>query len=189
MITEAEIAYFETYGFLQCKQFLTVQEVGELTERFDQAMRKARDNAEEPELAQDERGYSRIRQQVNSDDKMKIPFFDYDPDAFYWLLDDPRFEDYFSHLLGDDYFVGGSEGIIHAGGSAWHNDHNDDKHADEFFSMRAHMYLDHLDSENGCLTAIPGSHHAGGYRERLKANVRAANETGFQSQFGHITFS
>ena len=46
MITEAEIAYFKTYGFLQCKQFLTVQEVRELTERFDRAMRKARDNAE-----------------------------------------------------------------------------------------------------------------------------------------------
>ena len=45
MITDAEIAYFQTFGFLHCKRFLSVHEATELADQFDRAMRKARDGA------------------------------------------------------------------------------------------------------------------------------------------------
>ena len=44
-----------------------------------------------------------------------IPFFDYDPDVFYPLLDDERFVDVLETLLGENFILTVSEGVIHAG--------------------------------------------------------------------------
>ena len=167
MVTPEQIAYFRTFRFLHCRGLLTPEETSGLIDAFERAMLEARDGTPDPHLEQDDNGYSAHRQQVAATDDKGKPFFDYDPDAFYWMLDDARFESYFSSLLGEDYVVGCTEGIIHAGGTGWHNDHSDGKHPDAFFSMRAHIYLDHLGREDGCLRVLPGSHHLGGYRTTL----------------------
>ena len=63
--------------------------------------------------------------------------------------------DIFEGLMGEDFILTLSEGIIHTGGSGWHHD----AYAPEgYFSMRAAIYLDPLGPEDGCLTVIPGSH-------------------------------
>ena len=166
MVTPEEIAFFRTFGFLQCKQLLSQDETALLTEKFEVAMMTARDGADEPVLTQDEHGYSDVRQQVGVWDKKQIPFFDYDPDSFYWLLDDERFESHFRTFQGDDYVVSASAAYIHAGGVGWHHDHSETID-DAFHSMRAHMYLDPLGPEDGCLTVLPGSQHRGDYRKTL----------------------
>ena len=51
-----------------------------------------------------------------------VPFFDYDPDVFYPLLDDARFIGIFENLMGEDFILVATEGIIHTGGSPWHHD-------------------------------------------------------------------
>ena len=184
MVTPEQIAHFRTFGFLHCKQFVTKEETAFLTGKLESAMRKARGGAEEPELTQDENGYSAIRHQVAVWDKNKTPFFDYDPESFYWMLDDERFDAYFRALQGEDYVVGVTEGIIHAGGTGWHNDHNE-AYDDDFHSMRAHMYLDKLGPEDGCLTVLPGSNHRGGYRKTLLDSVGKINATNNSwQQFG-----
>jgi hypothetical protein len=140
-MTPEQIKYFQTFGFFLRKQLLSPEEMASLSKAFDSAMEKARDGAPKPAPGQK-------RQQI-------IPFFDYDPEAFYPLLDNARILDPFEQLLGEDFILTLSEGIIHTGGSGWHHD----AYAPEgFFSMRVAIYLDPLGPEDGCLTVIPGSH-------------------------------
>ena len=148
-MTRDEVLRFRTFGFLHYRQMLSSPEINALSDAFDAAMAKAERRRQTP---------SGERQQV-------VPFFDYDPDAFYPLLDDERLAGVFETLLGEDFLLVASEGIIHAGGSPWHRD----ACAPEgMFSMRAAIYLDPLGADDGCLSVIPGSHFAP-FREALES--------------------
>ena len=176
-MTEEKFNYFHTFGFVVYKQMLTPDETESISDAFDASMLNAR-GGEDFGLTQDESGNSKRRQQINFHISPKIAFFDYAPDVFYPLLDDERFVDVFRALLGDDYIMAVSEGIIHAGGTGWHHDNVAEG---DFFTMRAHLYLDKLGPEDGCLSVIPGSHFAP-YREALTQDngmgVRASGRMG-----------
>lgn len=159
-MTQEQINHFQTLGFLHCKGLLSPSETAALSSAFGPAMQRARGGAPEPDLRQNEQGYSAVRQQV-------VPFFDYDPEAFYPLLDNARIVDVFETLMGEDFILTLSEGIIHAGGTRWHHDA---VAPEGLFSMRAAIYLDPLGPEDGCLTVIPGSHFRE-FREALKAAI------------------
>jgi hypothetical protein len=148
MLTPEQIRHFHTFGFLVCRRLFTPKEMDTLSTAFDAAMRTARGGAAEPDLEQDARGFSAKRQQI-------VPFFDYDPESFYPLLDDERLVSAFEALMGPDYILTLSEGIIHAGGSGWHHDA---VAPEGIFTMRAALYLDPLGPDDGCLSVIPGSH-------------------------------
>ena len=152
---EEWVNYFRTFGFLMCKQLLSSEEMKVFSDAFDTAMKSARGEAMEPELRQDTHGYSAVRQQVNNTMAPFIAFFDYAPDVFYPLLDDERIVSIFRNLMGDDFRITVTEGIIHAGGSGWHHDN---VAREGYFTMRAAIYLDQLGPEDGCLSVIPGSH-------------------------------
>lgn len=150
-MTQDEMHRFQTFGFLQCKQLLSPKETQDLSVAFDAAMERAERNRP----TEDQK-----RQQV-------IPFFDYDPDSFYPLLDDARFIDIFETLMGEDFIFTASEGIIHIAGSPWHHD----ACAPEgIFSMRAAIYLDPLGPNDGCLNVISGSHFKE-FRESIKQTI------------------
>lgn len=157
-MTEEQIRHFETLGFLQLKGLLSPQEVTVLSDAFDAAMCDARDGAPAPQSGEK-------RQQI-------IPFFDYDPDTFYPLLDDPRILDVFEALMGEDFIFTLSEGIIHTGGTRWHHDA---MAPEGLFSMRAAIYLDRLGPEEGCLNVVPGSHFKE-FGAALKASLGIAPE-------------
>ena len=150
-VTREEALRFRTFGFLHCRQMLSPREIDALSAAFDLAMAKAERHRPTP---------SGERQQV-------VPFFDYDPDAFYPLLDDQRLVGVFDTLLGEDFILTATEGISHVGGSSWHRD----ACAPEgMFSMRAAIYLDPLGPDDGCLSVIPGSHFTP-FREALETSV------------------
>ncbi len=157
------VTHFRTFGFLLCKGLFSVAEMKVLSDAFDAAMKSARDEATEPELRQDDRGYSAVRQQVNNTIPPYITFFDYAPDVFYPLLDDERIVAIFRNLMGDDFRITVTEGLIHAGGSGWHHDN---VAREGYFTMRAAIYLDWLGPDDGCLSVIPGSHFTQ-FREAL----------------------
>ena len=137
-MTGREALRFRTFGFLQCRQMLSSREMGALSTAFDAAMERA----------------GRHRPTPSGDRRQVVPFFDYDPDAFYPLLDDERLLGVFETLLGEDFILVATEGIIHAGGSPWHRD----ACAPEgMFSMRAAIYLDPLGPDDGCLSVIPAA--------------------------------
>ena len=75
-MTQEEIRHFQTLGFLHYKGFLSPEESATLSSAFDAGMEQARRGAPAPKAGG-------RRQQV-------APFFDYDPDVFYPLLDDER---------------------------------------------------------------------------------------------------
>ena len=152
---EEWVTHFRTFGFLLRKRMFSGEEMEVLSDAFDTAMKTARGNVAEPELRQDGRGYSVVRQQVNNTIPPFIPFFDYAPDVFYPLLDDERIVSVFRNLMGDDFRITVTEGLIHAGGSGWHHDN---VAREGYFTMRAAIYLDPLGPEDGCLSVIPGSH-------------------------------
>ena len=149
------VTHFRTLGFLLRKRLFSGEEMEALSDAFDAAMKSARDNAAEPDLRQDDRGYSAVRQQVNNTIPPFIPFVDYAPEVFYPLLDDERIVSVFRSLMGDDFRITVTEGLIHAGGSGWHHDN---VAREGYFTMRAAIYLDPLRPEDGCLSVIPGSH-------------------------------
>lgn len=160
MLTEEQVNHFQTLGFLLYKQLLSAGEMKAISDAFDRAMRQARGGAAEPELERNAQGYSVKRQQV-------VPFFDYDPEAFYPLLDHEKIVGVFEDLMGEDFLLTLSEGIVHAGGTRWHHDA---VAPEGFFTMRAAIYLDPLGPDDGCLSVIPGSHFTE-FREALKKTV------------------
>jgi len=107
-MTREQINYFNTFGFFLSKQLLSREEMEVLGNAFDAAMEKACGGAPIPQPGEK-------RQQI-------IPFFDYDAAVFYPLLDDARVLDTFEQLLGEDFILTLSEGIVHTGGSGWHHD-------------------------------------------------------------------
>ena len=149
------VTHFRTFGFLMRKRLFSAEEMQVISDAFDAAMKNARDGAAEPELRQDALGYSAVRQQVNNTIPPYIPFFDYEPEVFYPLLDDERIASVFRNLMGDDFRITVTEGLIHAGGSGWHHDN---VAREGYFTMRAAIYLDPLGPDDGCLSVIPGSH-------------------------------
>jgi hypothetical protein len=160
MLTEEQVHHFQTLGFLVCRQLLSAGEMKTISDAFDRAMREARGGAAEPVLERNDQGYSVKRQQV-------IPFFDYDPEVFYPLLDHEKIMGAFEDLMGEDFLLTVSEGIIHAGGSHWHHDA---VAPEGFFTMRAAIYLDPLGPDDGCLSVIPGSHFLE-FREALSRTI------------------
>ena len=152
-MTNEEVIHFQTFGFLLCKQLLSQEEMTVLSNGFDAAMERARGGGPKPQAGEK-------RQQI-------VPFFDYDPDVFYPLLDNEKILQVFERLLGEDFIFTLSSGIIHTSGTEWHHD----ACAPEgFFSMRAAIYLDALEDEDGCLNVIPGSQFKE-YRDEIKANI------------------
>lgn len=153
MLTQEQIRHFRTLGFVLCKGLLSKEEMQVISDAFDIAMEKARDGAPKPKPGE-------ARQQV-------VPFFDYDPETFYPLLDDARIVEPLVQLMGEDFILTVSEGILHTGGSGWHHD----ACAPEgIFSMRAAIYLDPLSAEDGCLNVIPGSHMKE-YRDAIASTI------------------
>ncbi len=174
MLTTEQVTHFRTLGFVMCRSKLTADEASAISRAFDDGMRHARGGAEEPHLEQDANGYGRKSQGVT-------PFFDYSPDALYALLDDPRIFDVFEQLMGDDFILTVSSGIIHGGGTGWHHD---ECAPDGIFSMRAHLYLDPLGPADGCLTVFPGS-HCRPYRDAILRSMGVRNNpTNHWTQLG-----
>ena len=153
-----QIDHFRTFGFLHCKQLLAAGEIEALCSAFDRGMARARQGAPAPKAGEK-------RQQV-------VPFFDYHPEAFYPLLDDPRIIETFAQLMGEDFILTLSEGILHTSGTGWHHDACA---PDGLFSMRAAIYLDALGPDEGCLSVIPGSHFEE-FRQAITAHKEAMEE-------------
>ena len=160
MLTPEQKAHFEVCGFVLLKQLFSKDEVAKLSDAWDEAMSRAREGAPAPVSGE-------RRQQV-------VPFFDYDPDTFYPLLDDERIVGTLRDVMGDDMLLTVSEGILHTGGTGWHHDACA---PDGFFSGRMGMYLDELEFDQGCLCVIPGSHHP----DFRKALVETIKDLGVKS--------
>jgi hypothetical protein len=130
-LTEQQIDFFETFGFLKFSQLMA--------DRIEWIIHE----------------FTHTFPNTNSHDGTKrtcvVPFID---QRMSTLLDDPRLVAIGNSLLGEDFNYMGSDGNYYTGNTGWHRDgsHNKYKH------LKIAFYLDKLDGSSGALRVIPGSH-------------------------------
>ena len=147
-LTEQQVRFFETYGYLGLP--------GLMADRIDEIV-------QEFEGVWQSRGGGHFGQPHDGQRRSCIvPFID-QSERLAALLDDPRILCIATTLLGDDFNYMGSDGNYYAGDTPWHSDgwHADIRH------IKIAFYLDPLTRDTGCLRVIPGSHHVGDSYARL----------------------
>ncbi len=139
-LTEQQVRYFETYGYLGLPGFMA-DRADEITHAFEGVWRTR--GGGHSGHAHDGKRRSCI-----------VPFID-QCEVLSALIDDPRILGAAKSLLGDDFNYMSSDGNYYAGDTPWHSDgwHPKMRH------IKMAFYLDPLTRDTGCLRVIPGSHH------------------------------
>lgn len=138
-LTEQQIAYFNTFGFLKFP--------GLLKDRIDEIIR-------EFEAIFAKRGGGHAGKPHEGKQRSCIVPFPDQSVVLSALLDDPRIHGIATSLLGDDFNFMPSDGNYYTGDTGWHSDgwHKEHLH------IKIAYYLDPLTRDTGCLRVIPGSH-------------------------------
>ncbi|MCB1104994.1 MAG: phytanoyl-CoA dioxygenase family protein [Opitutaceae bacterium] len=141
-LSEQQIAFFQTFGFLAFP--------GLLKDRIDEIIR------EFTTIFQKRGGGHDGRPHDGRKRSCIVPFLDQSA-VLCTLLDDPRISGIASSLLGDDFNYMPSDGNYYSGDTGWHSDgwHRETMH------IKIAFYLDPLTRDTGCLRVIPGSHRIG----------------------------
>ncbi len=142
-LTKQQISYFETFGYLICRQLFPPSEIAEITCEADELWRQMRKEGEDKGSHQD-----------------IAPFIEHRP-RLMQLADDDRIYEPMQQLLGDEFIWVGSEGRV---GSF--NDTNDHRwHCDRTWMyglsyrwIKHMIYLEPTTKDTGALRVIPGSH-------------------------------
>ena len=141
MLTEEQVAHYETFGFLVLRQVLSEEETEALREASLSTLQALRGG----------------RPYTGKESHDVMPSFERDP-LLTALIDDDRIHQIPESLLGPDFFLDGTEGHLRMGDTPWHG-------AMEFTEgighIKATMYLDPVAKDTGCLRVIPGSHRWG----------------------------
>ena len=146
MLTDDQLSYFDTFGFLRLKQLFTPRETAEITRAADEST-KAELGREVPE----------------GEDFSVGGFIEGHPGMTQLLVLDDRIYGTMRQLLGDDMIWSGSEG--NRGFQAGHTAHH--WHADRpglrelgFLRLKVMLYLEPMRKEQGAFRVIPGSHRS-----------------------------
>ncbi|NKB72708.1 MAG: hypothetical protein GKR89_37025 [Candidatus Latescibacteria bacterium] len=170
MLTPAQIAHYETFGFLILRRILTPAEIAEITGEANQIWR------DDQERQPDENPYQIV-----------VPFVEKRP-GLAQLPEDDRIYRPIVDLLGPDFVWGGSEG--HKGSFTeenllqWHSDRPDDIGV-QYARVKVMIYLQPMQKKTGALRIIPGSHHLP-FLQHLRAlheglNGTAQNDTSLRT--------
>jgi hypothetical protein len=152
-LTDAEVAFFETFGYLGFPGLLS-DRIEEVQTVFEEVW--AGRGGGHSGLPHDGTARSCI-----------VPFIDQDA-RLASLIDDPRILAIARSLCGDDFNYMGSDGNYYVGDTGWHSDgwHPEIRH------IKIAFYLDPLTRDTGALRVIPGSHRLGeGYADQLQREI------------------
>jgi hypothetical protein len=152
-LTDAEVAFFETFGYLGFPGLLS-DRIAEVQTVFEEVW-SGRGGGHFG-LPHDGTARSCI-----------VPFIDQDA-RLASLIDDPRILAIAKSLCGDDFNYMGSDGNYYVGDTGWHSDgwHPEIRH------IKIAFYLDPLTRDTGALRVIPGSHRLGeGYADQLQREI------------------
>jgi len=141
-ITEHQIKFFDTFGFLSFKGLLT-DCIDEITAAFEEVWQQ--------------HGYVTGPNQHKGDRRSCIsPFID-KHERLSALLDDRRILGIAEELLGNDFNYCTSDGNLYSGDTNYHSK--------PFYggvkALKIALYLDPVTVTKGCLRVIPGSHKFG----------------------------
>jgi ectoine hydroxylase-related dioxygenase (phytanoyl-CoA dioxygenase family) len=155
MLSEEQVNYFQTFGFLVLPHLFSADEIVDISRHFDDVLSRDREGAE----------FDGGRRQgvlgvVEQDERL------------YRLLEDDRIYDAIEQLLGPGFVWIGSDGNLYVGDTGWHPDNP----GWDGRRIKIALYLDPVKKESGCLRVIPGSHLPGGLGQRLRQGPRPASE-------------
>jgi hypothetical protein len=139
-LTDQQIAFFETFGFLIFPGLLE-SEIDKIIEGFERVWL-------------DHGGGHDGRPHDHKQRSALVPFIDQD-EYLSSLIDDARIEGIAASLLGDDFNYTGSDGNFYVGDTNWHSDGFFDR---KYLSIKMALYFDKLAAGTGCVRVIPGSH-------------------------------
>ena len=137
MITQEQIAYFRTFGFLVLRQAFQPDEMDAICQKFDELLDKERAGQPFP---------GESRQSLYGIAESTPLLTD--------LVGDDRIYKTVESLLGEGFIWLCSEGNLYVGDTDWHPDGT----RLDYRPMKVSLYLDPLTKETGCLRVIPGSH-------------------------------
>lgn len=160
-ITESEISFFETFGYLSFPQ-LMADRIEAIQDAF--------------ETVWSERGGGHNgKPHEGTARSCIVPFID-QSEELSSLLDDPRILTIAKTLLGDDFNYMGSDGNFYVGDTGWHSDGG--HRLEDPMHIKIAFYLDPLTRDTGALRVIPGSHLFGDlYADGLSQKVGKSQET------------
>ena len=136
-LTEQQLNFFHTFGFIHIPQLFTPDEVAWITKEFEHVL--------------DTYGKGDVHD--GSQRTMIVPTIDHS-EKLCTLLDDPRVVGIASDILGDDFNYASGDGNYYSGDTGWHADGG----YPELFAIKIAYYLDPLTRDTGCLRVMPGSH-------------------------------
>jgi hypothetical protein len=157
-LTDAQITFFETFGYLGFPG-LMADRIDEITSEFEAVWT-------------DRGGGHNGKPHDGKARSCIVPFIDQRA-KLSSLVDDPRILAIANSLLGEDFNYMGSDGNYYVGDTPWHSDgwHPEIRH------IKIAFYLDPLTRNTGCLRVIPGSHLIGDqFADNLQAQVRRSEE-------------
>lgn len=137
MLTDHQVQYFRTFGFLVLKNYVTPDEISQLRAEFDEAMRIAY------------RG-----EEFDGTKRHWIPMLGPAAPTFGRLAGDPRFLHAARELSGEDMALFTVDANRYVGDTGWHSD-GAPKRSTKFV-----LYLEPVAAESGALRVIPLSHLA-----------------------------
>ena len=158
-LTEAQLAFFDTFGYLQLPGLLA-DSIDRVTEEF--------------EAVWERHGGGHHGQEHDPTRRSCIVPFPDQSEYLSSLLDDPRLHDMMASVMGDDFNYIGGDGNLYAGDTGWHSD---GWRPDGLLHTKTAFYLDPVTRDTGALRVIPGSHRTGDtYADTLQGGIGKSQE-------------
>lgn len=137
MLTDQEISFFNTFGFLVMKKVFGDEELHKMDLEFAEAM---------------ERGYRHMP--FDGTRRHWLTMMDADTPFFASLMEDERLAVVAEQLYGDDVIGLGCDANRYVGDTKWHPD----TLSIHQYGVKFAFYLDAVDANSGALRVVPGSH-------------------------------
>jgi ectoine hydroxylase-related dioxygenase (phytanoyl-CoA dioxygenase family) len=139
VLTDEQVAYFQTFGFIALPQLFSPDEMTEIEREFEEVLEEERQG--QPfggEKRQAVMAFAELRPRLMS------------------LIDDDRIYEPIEQLLGPGFLWWGSDGNLYVGDTTWHPDAPDPEMGHG--RIKIAFYLDPVTRDTGCIRFIPGSH-------------------------------
>lgn len=154
-LTESQVRFFNSFGYLGISKFFTREEVAWVIEGFEWSIQN--------------RGAGRLH------DGSKRTMFggpiEHTP-KMCTLLDHPKILGLIGSVIGEDFNYCSGDGNYYTGDTAWHPD----GHWGRLWAVKVAFYLDPVTKNTGCLRVIPCSHRPDHFIRKEKINPNQSLE-------------
>ncbi len=163
MLSDQQIAFFDTFGYLVLPGLFSPEEMEVIDREFEKVMAANR-------AGQEFRGEKRHAVTACAEINPSLRA----------LIEDDRIYGALEQLLGPDLVWLGSDGNYYVGDTAWHSDGS----VKDTGRIKVAFYLDEVTRETGCLRFVPGSHKAPLHNELQALRVERTKQTIVEGRSG-----